>query len=216
MDSNAPEPAPDDKTLIESCLKAADGHRQRLTTLHQNEWQIAIVFWSAFAGGTVLGVSNADRLMPLPLGALLVVALAYGTAGLAYLFGFCRTNYASLTTERRRYLYFQNMAFRSLPLGAQSLLAEKGGAAPVDGTAPTGRLAYRQSEVWQFKALSTSLLLGSSLTILTYVTLSKTLAATPWTLCQWLHLAEGGAILLLAMTAIVRAAIPVLKASTKP
>jgi hypothetical protein len=148
--------------LVDAYLKASDAHRQRLTTLHTNEWQIAIVFWSAIAGSAVVSIANAHSVFPLPPFGIACVAVAYLLAGCAYVLGFCRANYRSLATERKRYMFFQNKALTCLQATDRSLLSLKiGNTKTTDfDIEQVPDDAYLDSDVWRFKVLSTVLSTG--------------------------------------------------------
>lgn len=134
--------------------------------LHQNEWQIAIVLWTAIAGATIGSLANAERLFPLPFWAVWFVAAFYGVVAWAYLFGFCAANYKSLTEERSRYRYFQNKAMALLSAESNDLIKESGS---LPRNAERTEREFVGSSTWRFKLRSTYLAQSASLSIMMFL-----------------------------------------------
>jgi hypothetical protein len=156
-------PTDDDYKAADVFLKAAEAHRQRATMLHQNEWQIAVVFWTAIAGATAGALINASAIFPTEPWFLVALAAFYMLVAGGYLFGFCRANYKSLTEERSRYRYFQNRALKLVGASGPDLVLEKGRE---PGTEEKSITEFDGSTTWRFKTASTYLAQTASLSVI--------------------------------------------------
>jgi len=155
-----------DIARAEAYLKVSQHHLQRATMLHRNEWQIAIVLWTAIGAATVTTAANAESIFPLPAAGMLVIIAFYVIVGVAYLYGFCRANYKSLTEERSRYRYFQNRAMEIISLNGDDLILERG----LHPTSSEKKLSsFEYSQTWRFKMISTYLAQTASLCTIGYL-----------------------------------------------
>lgn len=154
----------DQKELELAFLRdASRNHLDRAKQLAETEWKVSFVFWTAVGAVDAFGVANIDKIARLLLDNAFPVVISFQLSAIGFLFGFCKNNHISLTTERGLYQYFQNEAATVIGC-SQWKIVSKTGKDPANKS--TADFAFVESKTWGFKALTTLAMVNASFSLL--------------------------------------------------